>query len=76
MYSTVVVYSDKVAPSCWTNNPCQYNSDKFPLACRDKSGNSEPAGRLRLPALPLARSLLAGGSQLAPPPLAVVSVCG
>jgi hypothetical protein len=38
IYATVTVYSPAVADSCWSNNPCQYNPDLFPLACRDQQG--------------------------------------
>ena len=43
VYCTIVTYSTLVAPTCWTNNPCQYTSTKFPLACQDKSGQREGA---------------------------------
>lgn len=45
VYATVITYSPKVQNSCWTNNPCQYNADLFPVSCRDKSGNGERAAR-------------------------------
>ncbi|KAI7835463.1 hypothetical protein COHA_010638 [Chlorella ohadii] len=37
IYCTVIVYSPRVQQTCWTNNPCQW-ADRFPVACRDKSG--------------------------------------
>ncbi|KAI3429289.1 hypothetical protein D9Q98_005385 [Chlorella vulgaris] len=38
IYATVVTYSGAVEATCWVNNPCQFNANLLPLACRDQSG--------------------------------------
>ncbi|KAI3429288.1 hypothetical protein D9Q98_005384 [Chlorella vulgaris] len=38
VYATVIVHSPQVSKECWSNNPCLYNPDVYPLACRDRRG--------------------------------------
>lgn len=48
VYATVMTYSGAVEATCWVNNPCQFNANLLPLACRDQSGAGQPTSHASL----------------------------
>ena len=52
VFATVVIASPSVGSACWSNDPCAYETDALPIACKDNGAGERYQSGMAPPLFP------------------------